>query len=646
MTRFARCVFLLVFTFNLSFVSSHAQSAAGSSQPASAQQAPPANVATLHTGAKLVVVDVIVHDKNGKPIHGLTRDEFVISEGGKPQTLNSFEEYAKPAAPAAVPAMPQLPPGMFTDFTPVAPKGPLNVLILDGLNTEILDQAYFRKELLNYVATVPPGTRIAIFGMADHLYLLQGFTSDPTALRAVLTNMKAHPHSAIAGNDGSSPSALMDSLTDPSKGPAASGASSALMTSAIDTFLERITVSQTALRIQLTIEEMTQLAHWLLNFPGRKNVVWASSAFPLGVFPNVSPQSNTDIPGEQSDIYMRMINLLTEAQVSIYPIDPQGLAPEPVFQAASSATSLGRPNVVSETLASSNQRASEQATMQAIASDTGGEPFYNRNNLTMAVGDALDSGANYYTITYSPSEKKTAGEWRSIRVALATPEANKGAQLSYRNGYFADNLKVPAHHTGTAEVSEDPNAPSVESSRNSRLAMLHGAPTRQDIPFTVRVLPASTSTEDTVAAGNGPDPKDPMKPPYRRYDVDCAAAARYFFLAEQPNGNRVGSVQAAVFIYDPRGKLLNTVSRTLHFDFTPAQYADFQRLGFREHLEVSAPAKGESFLRIGIEEKTSGRIGTIEVASSAVSNLPPPEYAQVPTGQTKAKAAPDSSSRP
>ena len=645
MTRSARCVFLLVFTFSFSFVSSHAQSAAGSSQPASAQQAPPANVATLHTGAKLVVVDVIVHDKNGKPIHGLTRDEFVISEGGKPQTLNSFEEYAKPSTPTAVPAMPQLPPGMFTDFTPVAPKGPLNVLILDGLNTEILDQAYFRQELLNYVATVPPGTRIAIFGMADHLYMLQGFTTDPTALRAVLTNMKAHPHSAIAGNDGSSPSALMDSLTDPSKGPAASGASSALMTSALDTFLERITVSQTALRIQLTIEEMTQLAHWLLNFPGRKNVVWASSAFPLGVFPDASPQSNTDIPGEQSDIYMRMINLFTEAQVSIYPIDPRGLAPEPVFQAASSATSLGRPNVVSETLASSNQRASEQATMQAIASDTGGEPFYNRNNLTMAVGDALDSGANYYTLTYSPSEKKTAGEWRSIRVALATPEAYKGVQLSYRNGYFADNLKVP-EHTGTAEVSEDPNAPSVESSRNSRLAMLHGAPTRQDIPFTVRVLPASTSTEDTVAAGNGPDPKDPMKPPYRRYDVDCAAAARYFSLAEQPNGNRVGSVQAAVFVYDPRGKLLNTVSRTLHFDFTPAQYADFQRLGFREHLEVSAPAKGESFLRIGIEEKTSGRIGTVEVASSAVSNLPPPEYAQAPTGQTKAKGAPDSSSRP
>ena len=74
--------------------------------------------------------------------------------------------------------------------------------------------------------------------------------------------------------------------------------------------------------------------------------------------------------------------------------------------------------------------------------------FYNRNNLTSAVGDAIDNGANYYTLSYSPSEKKTGGEWRSIHIDFANPETYKGAQLSYRRAYFADNLKVPAHKTG------------------------------------------------------------------------------------------------------------------------------------------------------------------------------------------------------
>ena len=617
MTRSLRCVFLLALAFIVHTDVAKPQNAAG-------PQAPPPNVATLHTGAKLVVVDVVVRDKDGHPIHGLTRDDFKLSESGTPQTLNSFEEYARATAPAAVPAMPHLPPGMFTNFTPMAAKGPLDIVLLDGLNSDVVDQSYFRQQLLDYLSKAAPGTRIAIFGMADHLYMLQGFTSDPSVLRAALSLKKSNPHAAIAENAGTNQSAQMDALTDPGVSPSLNGGDSALMTSAIDTFISHVSVVQTELRVQLSIENMTQLARWLLNFPGRKNVVWVSGSFPLGVLPGASAQDNTDIIGEDSDMFVRMVNLLAEAQVSVYPLDPRGVQMDPAFGADDVV-----PNQITNATTRSNtfygNKAAEHSTMQAFASDTGGEALYNRNNLTKAVGEALESGANYYTLSYSPTEKKTGGEWRSIHVDLADPAAHKGAQLSYRRGYYADNLKVPTRRSGTAEVSADPNTTSVESSRNSRGAMLHGAPTRQDIPFTTRVLPASRTTEDVAAPGNGLNPNDPMKPPYRRYNVDCAAAARYFSLAARPDGHHVGSVQAAVFVYDDRGKLLNTVSRTLHFDFTPQQYAEFQRLGYREHLEVTAPAKGESFLRIGIEEQTSGRIGTVEVASSAVRNLAPPD---------------------
>jgi len=646
MTRFARCVFLLVLAIGLSFSFSDAQSKPATSQATPEQQTPSGVVATLHTGAKLVVVDVIVRDRNGHPIHGLTRDDFVLSEGGKEQALNSFEEYTKPAAPAVVPAMPQLPPGLFTNFTPVGPKGPLNVLLFDGINTSVVDQGYFRQQLLDYIDHAPPGTRIAIFGMADHLYLLQGFTSDTRVLHAALSSMKANPRAALAAASGTDQASLMEALTDPSGGPSngspisMSAGQSALMTSSVDTFIEHVSSVKKGMQVQLTLDEMTQMGRWLLNFPGRKNVLWASTAFPLGGGPD------SEIPSEDSDIFVRMINTFAEAQVSVYPIDPRGVRIDASFGADS-----GSPNQIAEAKTRSDgfytSKADEQATMQAFASDTGGVPFYNRNNVTQGIADAIESGANYYTLSYSPSEKKTAGEWRSLHVELANPQAYKGAQLFYRRGYYADNLKVPAHKTGTAEVTVDPNAPSVELSHNARVAMMHGAPTLQDIPFTTRVLPASTSTENTTAPDNGLDPKDPMKPPYRRYDIDCAAAARYFSLIQRPDGHHVGAVQTAVFVYDPRGKLLNTVSRTLLLDFTPQQYADFQRLGYREHLEVSAPARGESFFRIGIEERTSGRIGVVEVPSTAVINLPPPDYAQAPSRPAAGtKIAPNSSSHP
>jgi VWFA-related protein len=405
-----------------------------------------------------------------------------------------------------------------------------------------------------------------------------------------------------------------------------SGAGS-LMSSAMDTFIEHVSVVETVLRIQLTIEEMTQLAQWLQKFPGRKNVLWASAAFPLGVDPNFSNQVNTDIPGETSEIYMKMINMFAESRVSIYPIDPRGMQTDTSFN----AESIAQLNQISAARTISRQfyvnEATEHATMQAIASDTGGLPVYNRNNLTQAVSDAIDDGRSYYTISYTPSEKKTGGEWRSVRVQFADPLAYKGAQILCRKGYYADNLKVPAHKTGTAFVKLDPNSPAAESHPYSKSAMLHGAPFPQDIPFTTRVLPASQSVEQTIAPDNQGPPNHKMKPPFHRYDVDAAAAARYFNLIQGPDGHYMGSVQMAVMAYDSDGRLLNTASRTLSFDLTPHEYEQFQRLGYREHLEISTPAKGVTFLRIGIEERTTGRVGAVEIASSAVNELAPPDYA-------------------
>ncbi len=288
------------------------------------QQAPTEGVATLHTGTKLVVVDVVVRDKSGHPIHGLTRDDFLLAEAGKPQTLASFEEYAAPATPPTPPQMPALPPGLFTNFTPVPAKGPLNVLLIDGINTPLADQSYLRQQLSDYVKHVPPGTRIAIFGLADHLYMLQGFTSDPRQLEAMLGAVKSGRTSVLQGNSATNTRALADAVEDPSAGTAASSSGSALMNDNVETFLEQIGVSQTSMRIQETIEAFDLLGHWLVNFPGRKNLIWFSGAFPLGVDPTVSIQNNNDITGEDSDEFRAMTNLLTRAQVSVYPVDPRG----------------------------------------------------------------------------------------------------------------------------------------------------------------------------------------------------------------------------------------------------------------------------------------------------------------------------------
>ena len=47
-----------------------------------------------------------------------------------------------------------------------------------------------RDQMLKYLKEARPGTRMAIFGLTTRLILLQGFTSDPELLRAVLNGKK------------------------------------------------------------------------------------------------------------------------------------------------------------------------------------------------------------------------------------------------------------------------------------------------------------------------------------------------------------------------------------------------------------------------------------------------------------------------
>src|SRR5262245_65597850 len=63
----------------------------------------PQRAPTFHAGTDLVRVDVVVRDKDGAVVRGLTANDFLISEDGKPQQITSFdfEEIAVGAVPAA-----------------------------------------------------------------------------------------------------------------------------------------------------------------------------------------------------------------------------------------------------------------------------------------------------------------------------------------------------------------------------------------------------------------------------------------------------------------------------------------------------------------------------------------------------------------
>ena len=91
---------------------------------------------TVRITTHAVLLDVVVTDRNGNPVTGLTQDAFSVAEKGKPQTISFFEEH-KTLQSAAPIQLPTLPLNVFTNFTPIAPPAAVNVLLLDSLNTPI-----------------------------------------------------------------------------------------------------------------------------------------------------------------------------------------------------------------------------------------------------------------------------------------------------------------------------------------------------------------------------------------------------------------------------------------------------------------------------------------------------------------------------
>ena len=94
-----------------------------------------------------------------------------------------------------------------------------------------------------------------------------------------------------------------------------------------------------------------------------------------------------------------------------------------------------------------------------------------------------------------------------------------------------------------------------------------------------------------------------------------------FHLTTTADGHHTGKLDFTVFVYDADGRTLNRMGRVIDLNLTADTYKRFMAGAVDMHLEVSAPAKGESYLRIAVQDVTSNRIGVVEVPVADVARL-------------------------
>jgi VWFA-related protein len=435
---------------------------------------------TIRVDTNLVIVDVVVTDANQNPVHNLTAADFGLREDGQAQTIKSFEEhtagkqYAGNEAAKVHQAAPlqRVDPGVFTNDSPIPANGPLNIILLDKLNTPLADQAYCVDQLLEYINSAPAGTRIAILSLtSSQLFLLQGFTTDRELLRAALSSKNTTMRTSLFLE--------FDNAVRGDTGVIATGGG-----------------PKYRYRLQLTMQALNQLCRYLVQLPGRKNLLWLSTSFPISMLP-----MGTD-------------NLFAHNQIAVYPITTHGLLVDPHWDVEAGGDGADTQALSDSVKSTGLSDAYNNWAATDLANPTGGKAFLT-NDLKENMARAIEAGSNYYTLTYSPTSHDWNGRYRKIELQLA----RQGLTLAYRRGYYAIDPNAP----GQPNRQNTHNTQPVPHSA-MRTAMVRGSPEPAEIRFEASVRPSIADAELTLAQGNQGNPK--VKGPYRRYSIHYFAHQR------------------------------------------------------------------------------------------------------------------------
>jgi VWFA-related protein len=542
----------------------------------------------VKAGVQAVAVDVVVTRGGNEPVTALGQKDFEVLEDGKAQAIGFFEEHtAAPGAPAA--AAPALPPHVFSNQPAAPASDSVNVLLLDSLNTPEAEQANVHKQTIEFIQKIQPGTPVAIFTLNTKLRLLAGFTTDIGQLKAALGRKDAATGTSTVSRTRD------DDLRDREEvailqamvGNADAGLQAASQSA--QRSLGGFANDQGSQRTLLTLTALEQLARSLAAVPGRKNLIWFASSFPMAVFPAVKEQRTGKAGQELVGKVHETANLLTASKVAVYPVDAEGIHVDHSADADSGGSSQGDDMgaAAAQDLAT---RTANMAAMEQLATDTGGEAFYSSNNLSQTVAQAMENGAHYYTLVYTPPSRQLDGKFHRIEVKLREGKA----KLAYRRGYYADDARAP-----------QPNAPA------DPLAPLlgRGMTASTQIVYQVRVM-ASDQQPGQDAARAGANAK--LSGPLTRYKVDFAIPAAAVALDPQRDGTRSGKIEVALVAYDGDGKPLNWSGQTLGLSLNAASWAQVRQGGIPAHLQIDLPANS-AWLATGVYDLTAAKAGTMEI---------------------------------
>lgn len=405
----------------------------------------------FHAETILVEVPTVVTDKSGAHIHNLTKDKFHIFENGKEQKIAGMEEIVSVPGP---PSAPPLRPGVFSNYLPGSnqPRS-ITVIALDTLNTPFLDQAYGRQQMVKFLSqNVDPKQPIAMVLITSKgLKVAHSLSSDPGTLAQILKKMSGSISEMEVIDADTQGAALAggQTISDLNGGlfqPLGAGATSNILGDFLSNGDPLYAQFRQENAIETTMQAFLGIAWTLSGLQGRKTLLWATGSFPFYM------DSPASLPGGRlSTLYERAMEALNDAQVVIYPVDIRGLVDaNPI----SSGKQARLPSTVQMTRRSWLQQSTID-TLVDFAHMTGGEAFYNSNDVAGGFKKAMDDASSYYELSYYLDTKNQKAGWRSLKVKVD----EKGAEARSRSGFLVTNTTMNPQLTQQVDLSYAATAP-------------------------------------------------------------------------------------------------------------------------------------------------------------------------------------------
>jgi VWFA-related protein len=550
--------------------------------PLPAQVAPAAGMTQFTSRSQLVLVPVVVTERDGKHVSGLGREAFRIEEQGKPREATIFEE-VKTVAPDVKARPTVMLEGRSNFIYDHTQSWRMTVVVLDMLNTPYLYQQEGKRRLIAYLAkSLQREEPMALFGLGGNgLKQLHPFTTNTAVLVAALKKVQGQ----VGADEINEQAAMANTMDSGSQGPGDWVSQSSVGSTAqqISDFMSdqqaMMSAAQQREAIRTTLTAMTQIAHAYAAIPGRKTMIWASGGFPFMID---DPQAFMRMGTDMAQKYEETWRALMAAEITVYTVDVTGLGGGSTGTARGAFNSAQRDNGgglrTRNTIGSSmsmpyDKGSQKQMTLRAFADATGGVPCVNTNDIESCFAKAVDDSRQYYLLGYYlPGDDQKPG-WRKLKVKVAS----QGAHVRAREGFY---VAGPVEDTAALREREIVDA------------------LRSPVEFTgVRL---NVREVDAKAASKTPGKLA------REFDVGVMGNT---LTVDAQNGNAVDLTVISV-AFDTDGRNAGHAEHHVSAKLTPEMLTKIRKTGLSvpQSLEL-APGKYE--LRFAVRDNLDGEVGSV-----------------------------------